>query len=50
MKVVHINKSKIVKDQERIDFANFLCAKWKERTRRRVEKIYAALQEKQRTV
>lgn len=49
MKVVHINKPKIQQDQERMDFAAFLTAKWKERSRRKVEKKYAALQEKQRT-
>jgi hypothetical protein len=50
MKVVHINRPKIKKDQERADFAAILRAKWDEMGRRRAQKKYAALQEKQRTV
>lgn len=49
MKVVHINKQKIQKDQERADFAAILQAKWEQQGRKRAQKKYAALQEKQRT-
>lgn len=46
MKVVHINRPKIKKEQECSDYANILVAKWKERSRRNAEKKYAALLEK----
>lgn len=49
MKVVSINRQKIVKDQERSDFAAILQAKWETQARKRAQKKYAALQEKQRT-
>ncbi len=49
MKVVHIDRGKIKKDQEVSDYAAILRAKWDEQARKRARKKCAALDEKQRT-
>jgi|HubBroStandDraft_2_1064218.scaffolds.fasta_scaffold00002_79 hypothetical protein len=49
MKIVHINREVIRRDNDRKVFADLLRAKMEDRIRRRAQKKYAALLERQRT-
>ena len=49
MKVIHINRPKIQKDNASLEAAALLRAKWERRTRERIQKKYAALKEQPRS-